>query len=85
MEAGHLQECNKQLFEDQLRRVILEAKERVQKAKSQPGTDSTGERAVLETQISSESISAGASSQQVCFYCKQCVGSGQSCLTITCG
>ena len=72
MEAGHLQECNKQLFEDQLRRVILEAKERVQKAKSQPGTDSTGERAVLETQISSESISAGAaSSQQVCGHVKQ--------------
>ena len=84
MEAGHLQECNKQLFEDQLRRVILEAKERVQKAKSQPGTDSTGERAVLETQISSESISAGASSQQVCslvklgvFLLKECADLGR--------
>lgn len=66
MEAGHLQECNKQLFEDQLRRVILEAKERVQKLKSQPGAESTGERAVLETQISSEGIIVGASSQQVC-------------------
>ena len=56
MEAGHLQECNKQLFEDQLRRVIVEAKGRVQKAKSQPGAESTGEKAVLETQISSEGI-----------------------------
>ena len=65
MEAGHLQECNKQLFENQLRRVISEAKERVQKAKSQPGTESTSERTVLETQISSESISLGGPSQQV--------------------
>lgn len=65
MEAGHLQECNKQLFEDQLRRVIIEAKERVQKAKSQPGTETASERTVLETQISSESISVGVPSQQV--------------------
>lgn len=65
MEAGHLKECNKQLFEDQLRRVILEAKERVQKAKAQPGAESTGERPVLDTQISSESITIGAVSQQV--------------------
>lgn len=65
MAAGHLQECNKQLFEDQLRKVIAEAKERVQKAKSQPGTESTGERPALDTHISSESISAGAASQQV--------------------
>ena len=66
MEAGHLQECNKHLFEDQLRRIIVEAKEIVfLKAKSHPGADSTGERAVLETQISSESIGVGVSSQQV--------------------
>ena len=65
MEAGHLQECNKQLFEDQLRRIIVEAKERVLKAKSHPGAESTGERAVLETQISSENVSVGVSSQQV--------------------
>ena len=76
MEAGHLQECNKQLFEDQLRRIIVEAKERVLKAKSHPGAESTGERAVLETQISSESLSLGVSSQQVVmctgFYCLDC-------------
>ena len=65
MEAGHLQECNKQLFEDQLRRIIVEAKAKVLKAKSHPGAESTGERALLETQISSEGISVGLSSQQV--------------------
>ena len=64
IEAGHLQECNKQLFEELLRRVIVGAKERVQKAKAQPG-DNTGERPVLDTQISSESITIGAPSQQV--------------------
>ena len=66
MELGHLQECNKQLFEDQLRRVIVEAKERVQKAKSQPGVEGTaGERPVLDTQISAESITIGVALQQV--------------------
>ena len=50
MDAGHLQECNKQLFEDQLRRVIVEANDRLQKAKSQPGTEGSGERTVLDTQ-----------------------------------
>ena len=65
MEAGHLQECNKQLFEDQLRRVIVEAKQKVQKAKGQPGTGNASEKTVLETQISSEGISVGVSSQQV--------------------
>lgn len=65
IEAGHLQECNKQLFEELLRRVIVGAKERVQKAKAQPGGDTTGERPVLDTQISSESITIGAPLQQV--------------------
>lgn len=64
IEAGHLQECNKQLFEELLRRVIVGAKERVQKAKAQPGGDTTGERPVLDTQISSESITIGAPLQQ---------------------
>lgn len=74
MEAGHLQECNKQLFEDQLRRIIVEAKAKVKEreAKSHPGAESTGERTVLETQISSEGVSAGISSQQV--MCTVCLG-----------
>ena len=56
-----MQECNKQLFEDQLRRVIVDAKEKIlQKAKQ-----NTGERPVLDAQISSEGISVGATLQQV--------------------
>ena len=67
IKAGHLQECNKQLFEDQLRRVIVDAKERLQKEHRAitKRTQNTGERPVLDAQISSESISVGATSQQV--------------------
>ena len=64
MNAGHLQECNKQLFEDQLRKVIVEAKEKVEKAKGR--ADSTVEKSGLDSHIqSSESSNAGVTSQQV--------------------
>jgi len=64
MNAGHLQECNKQLFEDQLRKVIVEAKEKVEKAKGR--ADSAVEKSGLDTHVqSSESNNAGATSQQV--------------------
>ena len=64
MDAGHLQECNKQLFEDQLRKVIVEAKEKVEKAKGR--ADSAVEKSGLDSHIqSSESNNAGVTSQQV--------------------
>ena len=64
MDAGHLQECNKQLFEDQLRKVIVEAKEKVEKAKGR--ADNAVEKSGLDTHVqSSESNNAGATSQQV--------------------
>ena len=57
---------NKQLFEEMVKKVIVEAKGKLHKEdQKQPGGDTSGDRAVLDSQISSESISIGAVSQQV--------------------
>ena len=65
IEAGHLQEVNKQMFEEMVQRVIVEAKEKVQKAKAHPGGENAGDRPLLDSQISSEGITVGVVSQQV--------------------
>lgn len=64
IEAGHLQEVNKQMFEEMVQRVIVEAKEKVQKAKAHPGGENAGDRPLLDSQISSEGITVGVVSQQ---------------------
>lgn len=72
---------NKQLFEEMVQKVIVEAKEAMHKVgQKQPGGDTSGDRPVLDSQISSESITIGAVAQQVqnvhdinffrlCFFC----------------
>lgn len=57
---------NKQLFEEMVQKVIVEAKEAMHKVgQKQPGGDTSGDRPVLDSQISSESITIGAVAQQV--------------------
>ena len=57
---------NKQLFEEMVQKVIAEAKEAMHKmGQKQPGGDTSGDRPVLDSQISSESITIGAVAQQV--------------------
>lgn len=59
---------NKQLFEEMVQKVIVVAKEAMgqkQVGQKQPGGDTSGDRPVLDSQISSESITIGAVAQQV--------------------
>lgn len=59
---------NKQLFEEMVQKVIVVAKEAMgqkQVGQKQPGGDASGDRPVLDSQISSESITIGAVAQQV--------------------
>ena len=57
---------NKQLFEEMVQKVIVEAKEAMHKVgQKQPGGDTGGDRPVLDSQISSESIAIGVVAQQV--------------------
>ena len=59
---------NKQLFEEMVQKVIVVAKEamgHIQVGQKQPGGDTSGDRPVLDSQISSESITIGAVAQQV--------------------
>ena len=52
---------NKQLFEKMVQKVIMEAKEAMHKVdEKQPGGDTSGDRPVLHSQISSEGITIGA-------------------------